>query len=49
MFQNYIQKSTQKVLQTLDIAVSEMAAMQQNLLTPDFLLLALLSQRTRRR
>ena len=45
MFQNYIQKSTQKVLQTLDIAVSEMAAMQQNLLTPDFILLALLSQR----
>ena len=45
MFQNYIQKSTQKVLQILDIAVSEMVAMQQNLLTPDFILLALLSQR----
>lgn len=45
MFQNYIQKSTQKVLQTLDIAVSEMVARHQRVLTPDFVLLALLSQR----
>ena len=44
MFQNYIQKSTQKVLQTLDIAVSEMVALHQRVLTPDFVLLALLSQ-----
>ena len=45
LFQNYVQKSTQKVLQTLDLAVSEMAALHENLLTPDFILLALLSQR----
>jgi len=44
LFQNYIQKSTQKVLQTLDIAVSEMVAQGQRVLTPDFVLLALLSQ-----
>jgi ATP-dependent Clp protease ATP-binding subunit ClpC len=45
MFQNYVQKSTQKVLQTLDKAVAEMAALDENVLTPDFILLALLSQR----
>jgi ATP-dependent Clp protease ATP-binding subunit ClpC len=44
LFQNYLQKSTQKVLQTLDIAVSEMVALGQRLLTPDFVLLALISQ-----
>jgi ATP-dependent Clp protease ATP-binding subunit ClpC len=44
VFQNYIQKSTQKVLQTLDIAVSEMVARHQRVLTPDFVLLALISQ-----
>ncbi|MEN8180134.1 MAG: ATP-dependent Clp protease ATP-binding subunit [Pseudomonadota bacterium] len=45
MFQNYVQKSTEKVLQTLDKAVAEMAALHENLLTPDFILLALLTQR----
>jgi ATP-dependent Clp protease ATP-binding subunit ClpC len=45
VFQNYVQKSTQKVLQILDKAVSEMAALNENLLTPDFILLALLTQR----
>jgi len=44
MFQEYIQKSTKKVLQTLELAVSELVAQRQNLLTPDFILLALLSQ-----
>ena len=44
MFQEYLQKSTKKVLTTLEIAVSELASLKQNLLTPDFLLLALLSQ-----
>ncbi len=45
MFQNYVQKSTEKVLQTLDKAVAEMTALHENLLTPDFILLALLIQR----
>lgn len=45
MFQNYVQNSTQKVLQTLDMAVAEMSAMHENLLTPDFILMALLSQK----
>jgi ATP-dependent Clp protease ATP-binding subunit ClpC len=45
MFQNYMEKCTQKVLQTLDMAVAEMAALHQSLLTPEFILLALLSQR----
>lgn len=44
MFQEYVQKSTKKVLNTLEIAVSELVAQKQNLLTPDFVLLALLSQ-----
>ncbi len=44
MFQNYVQQSTQKVLQTLEIAVAELASLKQNLLTPDFILLALVSQ-----
>lgn len=44
MFRNYIQQSTRKVLHTLEIAIAELAAQKQNLLTPDFLLLALLSQ-----
>lgn len=44
MFQSYIQKSTQKVLQVLDTAVSEMVAHRQQVLTPDFVLLALLAQ-----
>jgi ATP-dependent Clp protease ATP-binding subunit ClpC len=44
MFQEYIQKSTKKVLNTLEIAVSELVGQKQNLLTPAFVLLALLSQ-----
>ncbi len=44
MFQEYIQKSTKKVMQVLEIAVGELAAHKQNVLTPDFILLALFSQ-----
>ncbi len=44
MFQEYIEKSTKKVLGVLEIAISELVSMKQNTLTPDFLLLALLSQ-----
>jgi ATP-dependent Clp protease ATP-binding subunit ClpC len=44
MFQEYIHKSTKKVLHTLELAVTELVAQRQNLLTPDFILLALLSQ-----
>ena len=44
MFQEYIQKSTKKVLSTIEIAVSELVALKQNLLTPDIILLALVSQ-----
>ncbi len=44
MFQEYVQKSTKKVLSTLEIAVSELVSQKQNMLTPDFILLALLSQ-----
>ena len=44
MFQEYIQKSTKKVHSTIEIAVSELVALKQNLLTPDFILLALVSQ-----
>ncbi len=44
MFQDYLQQSTKKVIHTLEIAVAELAALKQNLLTPDFLLLALVSQ-----
>lgn len=44
MLQELIQKSTKKVLATLERAVSELAAHKQNVLTPDFVLLALLSQ-----
>ncbi|MDK1025239.1 MAG: Clp protease N-terminal domain-containing protein, partial [Gammaproteobacteria bacterium] len=44
MFKNYIKQSTRKVLQILEIAVSELATLRQNLLTPDFILSALLSQ-----
>ncbi|MGD8309852.1 MAG: ATP-dependent Clp protease ATP-binding subunit [Chromatiales bacterium] len=43
-FQDYAQKSTKKVLGVLELAVSEMASIRQNTLTPDFILLALLSQ-----
>jgi ATP-dependent Clp protease ATP-binding subunit ClpC len=44
MFENYLQQSTRKVMRTLELAVSELASTRQNLLTPDFILLALLSQ-----
>lgn len=44
MFQSYVEKCTQKVLQTLDKAVAQMTALHQNTLTPEFVLLALLTQ-----
>ncbi len=44
MFQEYIQKSTKKVQYTLELAVTELVAQRQNLLTPDFILIALLAQ-----
>ncbi len=44
MLQDLVQKSTKKVLSTLEIAVSELVALKQNVLTPDFVLLALISQ-----
>jgi ATP-dependent Clp protease ATP-binding subunit ClpC len=44
MIQNFTQLSTKKVMQTLEIAVGELAGMHQNLLTPDLILLALLAQ-----
>jgi ATP-dependent Clp protease ATP-binding subunit ClpC len=44
MFENYLQQSTRKVMHTLELAVSELASTRQSLLTPDFILLALLSQ-----
>ncbi len=44
MFQSYVEKCTEKVLQTIDKAVAQMTALRQNTLTPDLLLLALLGQ-----
>jgi ATP-dependent Clp protease ATP-binding subunit ClpC len=44
VIQNFTQLSTKKVLQALEMAVAELAGLRQNLLTPDFILLALLSQ-----
>ena len=44
MFENYLQQSTRKVMRTLEFAVSELASTRQSLLTPEFILLALLSQ-----
>jgi ATP-dependent Clp protease ATP-binding subunit ClpC len=44
MFQNYIQKSTQKVIESLEMAVATLAGLRQNQLTPEFILLALLTQ-----
>jgi ATP-dependent Clp protease ATP-binding subunit ClpC len=44
MLQEFVQKSTKKVLSTIEIAVSELVALKQNVLTPDFILLALVSQ-----
>ena len=45
MVQQYLQHSTQKVVEALEMAVSELVSRRQNVLTPDFILLALLSQR----
>jgi ATP-dependent Clp protease ATP-binding subunit ClpC len=44
VIQNFTEISTKKVLRTLEMAVAELAGMRQNQLTPDFILLALLSQ-----
>jgi len=44
MLQNYIQKSTKKVIESLEMAVAELAGMRQNVISPDFILLSLLSQ-----
>ncbi len=44
MIQNYIEQSTKKVRHTIELAIGEMAGLKQNVLTPDFILLALLSQ-----
>ena len=44
MLQDFVQKSTKKVFSTIEIAVNELVALKQNVLTPDFILLALVSQ-----
>jgi len=44
MFQEYIQKSTKKVVHTIELAVADLAYRRQNQLTPDFILLALFAQ-----
>tara|TARA_R110001583_G_scaffold109992_1_gene258792 strand:- start:340 stop:2832 length:2493 start_codon:yes stop_codon:yes gene_type:complete len=44
MIQTYIEQSTNKVRHVIELAIGEMAALKQNTLTPDFILLALLSQ-----
>lgn len=44
MLQDFVQKSTKKVLTTIEIAVSELVSLKQNVLTPEFILLALVSQ-----
>ena len=44
MFHNYVQKSTQRVITCLEMAFAELVSLRQNVLTPDFLLVALLSQ-----
>jgi len=45
VFQQYVRQSTQKVVEALEAAVSELASLRQNTLGPDFILLALLSQK----
>jgi len=45
ILQDFAQKSTKKTLNTLEIAVSELVGHRQHELTPDFILLALLSQK----
>lgn len=44
MLHNYVQKSTQKVIACLEIAFAELGSLRLNILTADFLLVALLSQ-----
>jgi ATP-dependent Clp protease ATP-binding subunit ClpC len=44
MIQNFTELSTRKVMQALETAVTELVGVRQNLLTPDFVLLGLLSQ-----
>ena len=44
MFHNYVQKSTQRVIACLEMAFAELVSLRQNVLSPDFLLVALLSQ-----
>lgn len=44
MFHNYVQKSTQRVIACLEMAFAELVGLRQNVLSPDFLLVALLSQ-----
>ena len=44
MFQDYVNKSTKKVLGALEAAIAELVAVKQNVLTPDFVLLARLGQ-----
>ena len=43
-FENYAQFSTKKVTRTLELAVTELVGLRQNLLTTDFILLALIAQ-----
>ncbi len=44
MFHNYVQKSSQRVIACLEMALAELVSLRQSVLTPDFLLVALLSQ-----
>ena len=44
MFQNYVEKSTRKVLRALESAVSELARHNQNVLTPEAILIGLLDE-----
>jgi len=44
MIQKYIQQSTHTVVETLEMAMATLAGLRQNVLTTDFILLALLSQ-----
>ena len=44
IFQDYIKKSTKKVLSILETAIAELVAQKQNVLTADFILLALISE-----
>ena len=44
MFLDHLRQSTQKVREALDAAIGELARLRQNVLTPDLILLGLLSQ-----